>query len=80
VVLVCETRLVAILVALPEAKSHGDGAGVGVERGMFSCVNAFASMAANAGVWREFKLITPPRGSGVAVGVGLGVGVASVRS
>jgi hypothetical protein len=82
--LVDVTILVAMLFATGDASGDGDGDDAPPVNvlGVSSRLIVFLSTAARAGAWREFRLITPPRGVGVGVGVigvlvgvGLGVGV-----
>ena len=73
-----------MLFATGDASGDGDGDDTPPVNilGVSSRLIVLASTAAMAGAWREFRLITPPRGVGVGVGVigvlvgvGLGVGV-----
>src|SRR6266496_318731 len=60
--LVCNTKLVATLLAAGDANGDGDGWGAPpVPRGVSSRPIVFVSTPASAGVWREFRLTTPPR-------------------
>jgi hypothetical protein len=84
--LVDNTKLVATsfagVIVIGDADGDGPGGAPPVARGVSSRLIVFLSTVARAGAWREFRLITPPRGVGVGVGVigvlvgvGLGVGV-----
>jgi hypothetical protein len=72
--IVDNVKLVATLLAVPEFKEDGGGAGnESALRGVFSRLIVLVSTLASAGAWREFRLITPARTAGVNVGVGVGV-------
>ena len=78
-----KTKLVATLFATGDVSGDGDGDGAPPVNilGVSSRLIVLVSTAAMAGAWREFRLITPPRGVEVGVGVvkgdelGVGIGV-----
>jgi hypothetical protein len=70
-----DTKLVATLFATGDVSGAGEGdcPEPAFTRGVSSRVIALVSTPAIAATWREFKLITPPRGVGVGTGVAVGV-------